>query len=148
MPEGDDPDLAKLRQRRKQRDRVEGAVRAAVAALDFETATGRLREAGVGFTEVLPIERVLEVPQARQPGKLRHFDYRGYEFDVPEFPGESEVSPGLPPPELGEHTMELLAALGFDESQRAILAGEGAVGVATADAFAWAPVRDRAEASS
>ena len=43
MPEGSDPDLARLRQRRKQRDRVEAAVRSAIAALTFDAATAPAR---------------------------------------------------------------------------------------------------------
>jgi crotonobetainyl-CoA:carnitine CoA-transferase CaiB-like acyl-CoA transferase len=46
MAEGDDPDLARLRQRRKQRDRVEAAVRTAVGALTFDQATSQLRAGG------------------------------------------------------------------------------------------------------
>jgi crotonobetainyl-CoA:carnitine CoA-transferase CaiB-like acyl-CoA transferase len=145
MVEADDPDLAKLRQRRAQRDRVENAVKAAMAVFTFEQAIARLREAGVGFTEVLPIERVLDAPQAHQPGKLRELDFRGFHFEVPEFPGNAESEPGLPPPQLGEHTMEILASLGFDESKRAALLEEGAVAVAEADAFAWAPPRSKVE---
>jgi crotonobetainyl-CoA:carnitine CoA-transferase CaiB-like acyl-CoA transferase len=114
MPEGADPDLAQLRQRKKQRERVEAAVRAAVGKLSLEQASAKLKLGGVGFTEVVPVERVLDAPQARQPGKLRDFDYRGLKFEVPEFPGQSESAPGLPPPELGEHTLALLAELGFD----------------------------------
>ena len=148
MPEGDDPELAKLRQRRSQRERVETAVKAAMGALAFDQATAQLREAGVGFTEVLPIERVLEAPQARQPGKLRELDFRGFHFEVPEFPGNGEADPGLPPPQLGEHTMEILASLGFDERKRAELLEEGAVAVAGADAFAWAPPRSKTEVSA
>lgn len=148
MAEGDDPDLAKLRQRRKQRDRVEAAVRDAMGALGYDEATDRLRKAGVGFTEVLPIERVLEAPQARQPGKLRDIEFRGFNFEVPEFPGETEIDAGLPPPQLGEHTVEILASLGLDEAQCAAMLAQGAVAVAGPDAFAWAPVREKAETSA
>lgn len=141
MPEAEDPDLAKLRERKKQRDRVEAAVRTAVGKLSFEDATAQLRQAGVGFTEVLPLERVLEAPQARHPGKLRDLDYRGLKFEAPEFPGQAECLPGLPPPELGEHTVELLRSLGFGEDQCAALVEQRAVAVAQDGDFAWAPVR-------
>jgi crotonobetainyl-CoA:carnitine CoA-transferase CaiB-like acyl-CoA transferase len=141
MPEADDPDLARLKDRKKARERVEAAVRAAIGALSFDAATARLREAGLGFTEVLPLERVLESPQAHQPGKLRALTYRGLHFEVPEFPGEAEVLPDLPPPELGEHTVELLKSLGLDEGQCAALLDRRAVAVAGADDFAWAEVR-------
>ncbi len=141
MAEAHDPALARLRDRKKQRERVEAAVRAAVAALSMDDASARLRAAGLGFTEVLPMERVLDAPQARQPGKLRALDYRGLHFEVPEFPGESEATTGLPPPELGAHSLALLASLGFDEEHSAALLEQGAVSGASAGSFAWAPVR-------
>ena len=81
-----DESLATLRQRKKVREQVEGLVKATVAAHSFDTAAARLKAAGVGFTEVLPLERVLDAPQARHPGKLRHVRFRGFEFAVPEFP--------------------------------------------------------------
>jgi len=143
MPEASDPDLAGLRQRKKQRDRVEAAVRSAVGNFTFDEAAFRLRDGGVGFTEVLPLERVLDTPQAHQPGKLREIDFRGLHFEVPEFPGGSGTEPGLPPPELGEHTVEILRSLGYDESQCSALLECGAVAVAGPDDFAWAPVRNR-----
>ena len=141
MPEGAEPELAKLRERKKQRDRVEAAVRAAVGKLTYDQAAAKLSEAGVGFTEVLPMERVLEKPQARQPGKLREFRYRDYLFEVPEFPGQAESAPNLAPPELGEHTLQVLRSLGLDEAQCAALVEQRAVAVAKPDDFAWAPVR-------
>src|SRR3546814_6361246 len=52
-----------------------------------------------------------------QPGKLRELDFRGLHFEVPEFPGQAEVEPNLPPPEIGEHTEALLAELGFARSE-------------------------------
>ncbi len=143
MPEADDLDLARLRERKKQRDRVEAAVRAGVGKFTFDEVADRLRAAGVGFNEVLPLERVLDAPQAHQPGKLRELDYRGLHFEVPEFPGQAEVTPDLPPPELGEHTLELLLGLGFGEAECAALVEQGAVVTQDPQAFAWAPVRDK-----
>jgi crotonobetainyl-CoA:carnitine CoA-transferase CaiB-like acyl-CoA transferase len=143
MPEASDPELAKLRDRKKQRDRVEAAVRAAVGKLTYDEATTLLREASVGFTEVVPLERVLDAPQAHQPGKLRDLTFRGLHFQVPEFPGQAESAPGLPPPELGEHTVEVLRALGYDAAACAALVERGAVAVPQPGAFAYAPVRQK-----
>lgn len=141
MPEADDEGLARLRDRKKQRERVEAAVRAAVKRHTFDEASALLRAAGVGFTEVLPLERVLESPQARHPGKLRDLDFRGLRFEVPEFPGSEAVEPGLPPPQLGEHTLDLLRGLGFNQEACDTLVKSGAVKMANETDFAWAPVR-------
>lgn len=143
MPEADNEEMATLRQRKKLRDEVEAAVRAGVGKFTFEDLSARLKQAGLGFNEVMPLERVLDVPQARQPGKLRHLDYRGLSFDVPEFPGQSEVADNLPVPELGEHTTELLRELGFGEDQTAKLLEDGAVVQGGPEYFPWAPVRNK-----
>ena len=145
MPEADDAELGELRERKRQRERVEAAVRDAVGAIDFAQVEAKLRDAGVGFTEVLPLERVLEAPQARAPGKLRDLTFGGIGFEVPDFPGGAEVAPGAPPPYLGEHSRALLAELGFDEGAAAALIAVGAV-VDDPAAFVWAPVRPKAEA--
>lgn len=141
MPEAGDAELAQLRQRKKQRERVEQAVRTAVGKFTFDEAAQRLRQAGVGFTEVLPMERVLATPQAHQPGKLRGVVFRGLQFEVPEFPGHAAAEQGLPPPELGEHTLEILQSLGYDQQQCTALLDQRAVAVPVPGAFAWAPVR-------
>lgn len=141
MPEASDAELDKLRNRKKQRERVEAAVRAAIGALRFDEVALQLRAGGLGFTEILPMERVLEAPQARQSGKLRDLSYRDYRFETPEFPGQDECAPGLPPPELGEHTAEILRALGFEDAQLRTLVEQGAVKEAGEGDFPWAPVR-------
>lgn len=143
MPEDGNPQYAKLRDRKKARDEVEAAVRAAVGKFDFAEVEHRLRDAGIGFNEVMPLERVLEKPQAHQPGKLRELDFRGLHFEVPEFPGQAEVEPNLPPPEIGEHTEALLAELGFAASEVESLLESGAAKAYQPGDFAWAPVRQK-----
>ncbi|PEQ10307.1 carnitine dehydratase [Novosphingobium sp. PC22D] len=141
MPEDADPAYARLRDRKKARDTVEAAVASAIGKFAFAEIEERLRAAGLGFHEVMPLERVLETPQARQPGKLRELDYRGLHFEVPEFPGGRSAAPNLPPPELGEHSAQILADLGYaSEEVDAILASGGVKAGSDAD-FAWAPVR-------
>ena len=143
MPEDGDEGLLKLRDRKASRERVEAAVSHAMAALTYAEAEAKLRSAGIGFNEVMPLERVLDAPQAHQPGKLRELDYRGLHFEVPEFPGQRSGALGLPPPELGEHSHELLRELGYSEAECAALLGSGAVEAFNPVKFAWAPVRQK-----
>jgi crotonobetainyl-CoA:carnitine CoA-transferase CaiB-like acyl-CoA transferase len=143
MPAKDDPELDRLRDRKKRREDVEAAVTRAVGALDFDAAVTRLQEGGVGFTEVMPLERVLDVPQARHPGKLRTLSFRGLEFEVPEFPGPVAEQAFAPPPELGEHTLELLRELGYSDQDCASLLESTAVKVAGPEEFTWARVRNK-----
>ena len=143
MPEDGNPEYARLRDRKKARDTVEAAVRAAVGRFAFEEVARRLRDAGLGFNEVMPLERVLDVPQARQPGKLRELDFRGLHFEVPEFPGQKAVEANLPPPEIGEHTRQLLAELGYSAGDADALLSSGAARAYQPGDFAWAPVRQK-----
>lgn len=141
MPEAEDKELLGLRERKKQRDRVEAAVQRAVGSLKYDEAIAKLKKAGVGFTEVLPLERVLEAPQARHPGKLRTLDFGGLTFEVPEFPGDTKVDPGSAPPHLGEHTYEILQQLGFDENTCGRFFEKRAVAPAEDREYVWAPSR-------
>ncbi|MEJ6022476.1 CaiB/BaiF CoA transferase family protein [Ramlibacter sp. PS4R-6] len=144
LPEARDESLHQLRNRKKERDRCEDIVKRAIGAVTFEQASAQLKAAGVGFTEVLPLERVLEAPQAHQPGKLREVGYRGYGFEVPEFPRLGADSDGvqtLPPPELGAHTREILQSAGLKPEQCDALVKSGAALVADGTTFPWAPVR-------
>jgi len=143
MPEDGDPAYARLRDRKQARDTVETAVREAMSRYSFAEVERRLRAAGLGFNEVMPLERVLDAPQAHQPGKLRELGFRGLQFEIPEFPGQREVRPNLPPPEIGEHTVELLQSLGYSEADIEGLLATGAAQAYQPGDFAWAPVREK-----
>lgn len=143
MPEHTKPEFTRLRDRKSARDEVEAAVRTAVGKFDFDEVERRLRGAGLGFNEVMPLERVLEKPQARQPGKLRELDFRGLHFEVPEFPGQTDVKANLPPPEIGEHTGQILEELGYTAEEIAHLLSSGAARAYQPGDFAWAPVRQK-----
>jgi crotonobetainyl-CoA:carnitine CoA-transferase CaiB-like acyl-CoA transferase len=140
-----DESLATLRQRKKAREQVEGLVKASIAARSFDRTAACLRAAGVGCTEVVPLERVLDAPQARQPGKLRPVGFRGFEFAVPEFPrlqaDGDDGAPPRPPPDLGEHTAAVLKSAGIEQAEYAGLLRAGAVADSTPNAFAWAALR-------
>lgn len=145
LPQAKDAALAQLRLRKKARDEVESIVKKAIGSYAFADVVARLKAAGVGCTEVLPLERVLEAEQAHQPGKLRQVQYRGLSFEAPEFPrmyAEGDGVETLPPAELGEHTMQVLEAAGLSAAERSAMVASGAVAVAKPGSFAWAPVRE------
>jgi crotonobetainyl-CoA:carnitine CoA-transferase CaiB-like acyl-CoA transferase len=133
-----------LRERKKGREAVEEMVRDAVRCTDFDDAMQKLKTAGVGATEVLPLERVLEAPQARQPGKLRAIKFRDLDFEIPEFPqnnSDKNSLQTLAPAEIGQHTREILRELGIDDHHCEALIASGAVVDSTHGSFSWAPVR-------
>jgi crotonobetainyl-CoA:carnitine CoA-transferase CaiB-like acyl-CoA transferase len=139
-----DPQLATARERKKQRPRVEAMVAAAVRALPYADAAVRLRESGVGFTEVKSMAEVLDDPQARQPGKLAPVAFGGLNFDVPNFPLPQQLAgldAELPPPALGEHTFEIMRGLGYEAAACAALAAGGVVCNAQPGPGNWRPAR-------
>lgn len=112
------PDLETLRQRRGQRPLVESMVKMKVKLKKFDDIAKDLSAEGVGFTEVLSMDKVLEKPQAREPQKFSEFSFSDYDFESPDFPLEScvgEAEPNLPPPLLGENSRILLKELGYED---------------------------------
>ncbi|WP_353234010.1 CoA transferase [Diaphorobacter ruginosibacter] len=147
LPYGGDPRYATLKMRKKAREQVEDMVRNAIAAHDLDAVQATLKSHGVGCTEVLPLERVLEAEQAHQPGKLRTVEFRGMGFDVPEFPRAGADSDGIgtiAPAELGEHTREILQSLGLGAEKIDALLESGGVQAHKPGSFAWAAVRETA----
>jgi crotonobetainyl-CoA:carnitine CoA-transferase CaiB-like acyl-CoA transferase len=139
-----DPSLETVRQRKKRRPEVDGIVRGAIAALPFETAASRLRAAGFGYTEVMPQARVLDEPQARQPGKLQDVAFQQFRFAVPNLPLPGQVARlagEAPPPLLGEHTIEILNSVGYGPQECETLQQRGIVAARQEVGTAWAPVR-------
>ncbi|RAI00852.1 carnitine dehydratase [Acuticoccus sediminis] len=143
-----DPALATLRQRRRERDAVEASVREAVGAVTYDDLAARLSAAGVGHTEVLSADRVLDAPQAKDPKKYAEFAFAGYHFASPDLPlpaSTGEAEPLLPPPLLGEHTEELLARRGYGAAEIAALVASGAAHVSDPADELWARPAKAAE---
>lgn len=138
-----DPQLGTLRERKKQRDQVEEMVRSAVARLTYDGLAALLGAARFGFTEVLPMDRVLDAPQARHGSKLSHLMFQDFSFDLPDLPFEAgpPAAAELPPPLLGEHTGRILAGLGFTAEESGTLIASGEAVEPEPGAPVWAPVR-------
>jgi crotonobetainyl-CoA:carnitine CoA-transferase CaiB-like acyl-CoA transferase len=140
--------LSTLRERKKQRPLVEGLMKSAVKDWKYFELADRLGAAGLGFTEVLPPEAVLDAPQARKPKKFSEVGFGGYDFEAPDFPVKIAAAEprAAPPPLLGEHTLEILEDLRFGQEARDRLVERGVVVVPDFKKKAiWAPVRPLAE---
>lgn len=144
LPEAADGSLTRLRDRKKQRDRVEALVKAAVGSVTYDKLAERLKSSAFGFTEVLPLEHVLDAPHAQAPGKLRRMDFRGYSFEVPSFPGAARYNHDfdLPPRELGEDTFAVLQSAGVTLEQCETMLRKGSIAVAAGQDCQWAPVHN------
>lgn len=111
-----DPELTGLRQRRRERAKVEDMVRHAVGRLAYDDLAALLAARNVGHTEVLSADRVLESPQAQVPGKVSSLGFSGFSFDAPNFPLPGMVrDDGISdePPLLGDNSVEILRSLGY-----------------------------------
>jgi crotonobetainyl-CoA:carnitine CoA-transferase CaiB-like acyl-CoA transferase len=135
-----DPELATLRQRRRHRPAVEDIVARAVRDSSYDALAASLAAAGVGFTEVLSGDRVLDAEQAQNPPKYTSVPFASFTFDAPDFPVSAAVSQqgrDAPPPLLGEHSVGLLRQSGYSEEAIAGLLAVGTVNKAGDDADLW-----------
>ncbi|MBL7500206.1 CoA transferase [Frankia nepalensis] len=117
---------------------AEDLLSAAFRTDDADSWVTRLRAAGVPVEPVAEVDRtgfvarLVDDPVSRQLGRVASYDWgaRG-RLDQPGFPLRfgPEPAPGARRaiPGLGEHTAEVLAALGFDDRARASLAADGAI---------------------
>ena len=128
-----DPRFTDANARSRHRDELLDLIADTLAQQPAQHWISRLDAAGVPCTRVNRIDQVVEEEQVIAREMVR-------EIDVPEL-GRIKVA-GLPiklsetpgrierhPPHLGEHTEEVLRALGYDAEQMANLAGRGAVGL-------------------
>lgn len=143
MGEPVDPALGTLRQRKKERERVEALMRGLVERWTYEDISTRLAAARFGFTEVLAMDRVLDAPQARHGNKLAQLAFQDFTFDLPDLPFQTdgESAADLPPPLLGEHTAAILSSLGFSDGECRAAIDSGAARVPNPSVPVWAPLR-------
>jgi crotonobetainyl-CoA:carnitine CoA-transferase CaiB-like acyl-CoA transferase len=140
----EDPSLTTIRQRKKKRPEVDAIVKVAIGSLPFDVAAARLRMVGFGCTEVKASEEVLNEPQARQPGKLQAIDFQQFQFAVPNLPlphQRATLEGELPPPLLGQHTIDALRSIGYGQEECAALLERGVIAVLEEVGTSWAPAR-------
>jgi crotonobetainyl-CoA:carnitine CoA-transferase CaiB-like acyl-CoA transferase len=128
-----DPRFAKADNRAESRDLLIGMINEAFSARPAREWAARLKAVGVPCTLVNRIDQIVTDEQVMSRDMV-------VEMDVPDL-GRIKVA-GLPlkfsdtpgrlerhPPHLGEHTHEVLRALGYDKSRIDALAGRGAIGL-------------------
>ena len=96
---------------------LDEAIRARLAGADMASWIARFRAAGVPVTPVAGLEESIRSPTAVERGTLHELDGMPL-VRLPWLVDGAPVVPDRPAPRLGEHTMEVLAALGFEASER------------------------------
>ncbi|MSQ00756.1 MAG: CoA transferase [Myxococcales bacterium] len=100
------------------RERLDAAITACLGTDSVVAWEARLCAAGVPCGAALSVAASLAHPAARQ------IDVGGWRLPAPPL----ALRASRPPPRLGEHTDEVLAELGFDPAEAAVLRTVGAVG--------------------
>ncbi len=132
----DDPDLKTNEDRLANRERIRPLVAAAVAAHTKEEIMAIAEEIAIPFAPVAKTEDLFDDPQLNAGGRMcvtRLPD--GRTTKLPRLPievGSHDLGLRRQPPEVGEHTREVLAEIGLGAEEIARLEAEGAI--RTADA--------------
>ena len=126
----DDERFATGRGRRANARELVVEIEAAIAAFDWDTFTARLDEADLVWAPVQTPAEVAADPQAEAAGAwVMVDDGQGGAYRSPaapaRFPG-ADVNERPAPPALGQHTAEVLAALGYSQAGVDQLLSEGA----------------------
>ena len=107
---------------------LDEAIQARLAGAGLDVWISRFRDAGVPVTPVPGLEQSIRSPTAVERGTMHELD--GVPLvRLPWMVDGRPVLPDRPAPRLGEHTMEILAELGFDAVERDALLRANIVGV-------------------
>ena len=124
----EDERFATVGSRSRHLKALESALNDLLAQHDVDTWIGRFTAAGVPVTRVAGLEEAVVSEVARERGTF--IDCGGVPLvRLPWLADGRPVEWKRPAPRLGEHSLEILAELGYDAAQAAGLVGSGAVGV-------------------
>ncbi|WP_421956463.1 CaiB/BaiF CoA transferase family protein [Polaromonas sp.] len=116
---------------------LEDALNDLLGQQDVDTWIARFTHAGVPVTRVSGLEEAVTSEVARERGSF--IDSAGVPLvRLPWLVDGQPVQWARPAPGLGEHSLEILAELGYDEAQTAALVNSGAVGAAASAAASLA----------
>ena len=121
-----DPRFASVSVRSQNLRALEDAINRILAGHDAQTWIDRLTKAGVPVTPVSGLEEAVLSDVAVERGTF--IDSDGVPLvRLPWLADGKPITWGRPAPRLGEHSLEILTELGYDDAQRARLLGCGAV---------------------
>jgi crotonobetainyl-CoA:carnitine CoA-transferase CaiB-like acyl-CoA transferase len=130
---GIDPRFATSSARLMNRDEIEGIVQQLVRGLESRPLIDRLTACGVPAGPVNTIKQVFEDPFVEARGTVHRFVRDdGVEIPTVAYPGKLSETPAdyrYRPPQLGEHTREILREwLGFDDGRLDALSAASVIG--------------------
>lgn len=126
----EDERFSTKRARMQNYDVLRGELMSAFSTKPRDEWLHALEEADVPSGPLYNIAETLSDPQVEHLGLLRTFGEGDRAMDLLGFPWDysgTPCEPGLPPPLLGEHTAEVLTALGYTPEQQRAMAETGAI---------------------